>query len=129
MEESRIQYAEWTLRIAMFATFLGHGIFALQQKTKFVEMLTAMTTIQQPLAGTIMVWIGVIDVLVAIAVLYKPLRVLLIWGALWAFLTAAARPVAGDPIWDFVERAANFGVPLALLYLRGLPRTWKEWFE
>ena len=44
------------------------------------------------------------------------------------FLTALARPIAGDPIWDFVERTANWATPLALLYLRGLPKNLKEFF-
>lgn len=33
------------------------------------------------------------------------------------FLTALARPLAGQPIWDFVERWANWGAPLSLYLL------------
>jgi hypothetical protein len=30
-------------------------------------------------------------------------------------MTAVARVTAGDPVWDFVERAANWAAPLALM--------------
>src|SRR3989344_7311712 len=112
---------EWILRIAMFGEFLGHGILALQLKTRFIEILTAMTGITNPLAGKLLLLIGALDVFTAIMAIVFPFRLLLIWGALWGLLTAIARPIAGDPIWDFVERWANWGVPLALLYIRGLP--------
>jgi hypothetical protein len=47
---------------------------------------------------------------------------------IWGFWTALVRPIVGEPIWDFVERFANWGAPLALLALSGIPRTVKEWF-
>jgi len=43
------------------------------------------------------------------------------WGAIWGFVTAASRVTAAgeiDPaIWDVVERAPNFMLPAALVYL------------
>lgn len=120
---------EWILRIALFGEFFGHGIFALQLKPRFVEMLSAFTGITGSLADSLIVGIGVVDIAVAVLALVYPFRLVLIWASLWGFLTALARSVAGDPIWDFVERWANWGVPLALLYLRGLPRNLKEWLK
>ena len=117
------------LRVAMFGEFLGHGVFAWQKKQKFIDMLTAMTGIKGALAGQLMQAVGAVDIAVAFLVLVKPIRIVLAWGALWALGTAIARPVSGDPIWDFVERLANVGVPLALLYLRGWPKTAKEWLS
>ena len=69
------------------------------------------------------------DILVAVSVLIKPVRAVLIWATSWAFLTALIRPIAGEPIWDFVERTANWAAPLALLYLRGLPKRLEELFS
>lgn len=120
---------EWILRIALFGEFLGHGIFALQLKPRFIELLTAFTGIAGEAANTTMLIIGGIDVLVAILALVYPLRLILIYASVWGFLTALARPIGGDPIWDFIERWANWGVPLALLYLRGIPKKWKELFR
>ncbi|MBI2043688.1 hypothetical protein HYT25_04840 [Candidatus Pacearchaeota archaeon] len=125
---------EWILRIALFGEFLGHGIFALQLKARFIEMLVAFfgfvgITLATSSANNIMSLIGAADVLTAILALVFPFRLLLVWASVWAFLTALARPIAGDPIWDFVERWANIGVPLALLYIRGLPRKTRDWFR
>ena len=125
---------EWILRIALFGEFLGHGIFALQLKAGFIEMLVAFfglvgINLATNSANMIMYFIGTADVLTAILALVFPFRLLLAWASLWAFLTALARPIAGDPIWDFVERWANIGVPLALLYIRGLPKKARDWFR
>ncbi|MBI4457584.1 hypothetical protein HY633_01315 [Candidatus Uhrbacteria bacterium] len=120
---------EMILRVAMFGEFLGHGVFAWQLKPRFLEMLAAMTGIGGQTAKTLMQAIGASDILIALIVLFKPVRILLAWGALWGLATAIARPIAGDPIWDFVERWTNVGVPLALLYMRGLPKTAKEWLS
>jgi hypothetical protein len=132
----------------MFGTFFGHGVLALMEKKKFVDMFTAMALLigwqaSATTAGNVIFWVGILDVIVAFVILWKPLRILLIWGVIWGFLTALFRPMSAsgwnifayvldankDNFWDLVERAANFGVPLALLYLRGLPKTWKELFE
>lgn len=120
---------DWVLRVAMAGEFFGHGVFAWQLKPRFLEMLAAMTGIAGQDAVMLMKAVGLLDMAVAVLVLFRPVRAVLAWATLWAFLTALARPVAGDPVWDFVERFANVGVPLALLYLRGLPKTSKEWFS
>jgi hypothetical protein len=58
--------------------------------------------------------------------LIKPLKVVLIWAAIWGFWTALLRPVAGEPIWGFVERTAKWAAPLALLYLKWLPKKFMD---
>lgn len=128
-EKSNIKIIEWILRIGLFGEFLGHGIFALQLKPRFLELLTAFTGITGTAANNVMYAIGTLDIIVAILALVFPFRLALTYAAAWGFLTAVARPVAGDPIWDFVERWANWAVPLALLYVRGLPKKWEEWFK
>jgi len=121
-KDNNLKTIEWILRIALFGEFLGHGVFALQLKPRFIEMLTAMSGISGQLANTLLFSIGLLDIFTAIFALVFPFRLILIWASLWGFLTALARPVAGDPIWDFIERWANWGIPLALLYVRGLPK-------
>src|SRR3989338_3861892 len=113
---------EWILKIGLFGEFLGHGVFAWQLKARFLEMLAAFTGITGSLAKNIMQLIGAVDIAVALFALFKPIIIILIYAAVWGFMTALARPVAGDPIWDFIERWANWAVPLALLYIRGFPK-------
>ncbi len=128
MKNKNTKIIEWILRIALFGEFLGHGIFALQLKPRFLEMLTAFTGATGVLANNLLFTIGIIDIFVAVFVLIYPFRLILIYASLWGFLTALARPIAGDSILDFIERWANWGVPLALLYIRGLPKRFKELF-
>src|SRR3989344_9293911 len=119
----------WVLRVAVFGSFLGHGIFALQGKAQWLGWIEQMLGVDAATAGTLLALVGTLDVLVALIVLLKPIRVILLWATLWGFWTALLRPLVGEPIWDFVERWANWGAPLALLLLLGWPKNWKEWFK
>lgn len=108
--------AEWVLRIAVAGEFIGHGVFALQQKASWLEYFAAVG-IGPDAALTLMPVIGILDITLAILVLVKPIRIALLWMVFWGFWTALLRPIAGEPIWDFVERWANWGAPLALYYI------------
>lgn len=120
---------EWVLRIAVFGEFLGHGMFAFQQKAGWLKYFEAVG-IGADAANTLMPYIGMLDIALAILVLIKPIRIALLWMAVWGLWTAMIRwPVGTDPIWDFFERWANWGSPLALLLLRGWPRSTREWFR
>ena len=119
---------EWILRIGVFGTFLGHGVFALLVKQSWIPYFTSVG-ISESMAVFLLPLIGIIDITVAIFALAKPIRAVLIYASVWAFMTALIRPISGEPIWDFVERTANWAVPLALLYLRGFPKKLKELFS
>ena len=61
--------------------------------------------------------IGVMDIAIAcVTLLFKPNPAITTWAALWAFSTALIRPLSGEEIWAFVERAGNWATPLALLW-------------
>ncbi|MFA4952774.1 MAG: hypothetical protein WC584_00975 [Candidatus Pacearchaeota archaeon] len=119
---------EWILRIGVFGTFLGHGVFALLGEQSWIPYFTSIG-ISEAMAITLLPLIGLIDILIAVFALIKPVRAVLIYASMWAFMTTLIRPIAGEPVWDFVERTANWAAPLALLYLRGLPKTLKEFFS
>lgn len=109
--------AEWILRVGIFGTFIGHGVFALMVKKSWLPMFSAVG-IPEATAVTLLPLIGMMDIIVGTWTLVKPNRYVLMWAAFWGFWTALMRPIAGDPIWDFVERWANWAAPLALLYLQ-----------
>ncbi|MBI2045766.1 hypothetical protein HYT23_06920 [Candidatus Pacearchaeota archaeon] len=119
----------WILRIALFGEFLGHGIFALQLKQSFLDMIISVLGVSLVSAQKILIIIGAMNIIVALFALIYPFRLMLIWASIWGFATGLARPLSGDPIWDFVERWANIGVPLALLYIKGIPKKLKDWFK
>jgi len=106
----------WILKIGVFGTFLGHGIYAIKVNPAWIPFLTQIG-FSNEIAIQIMPFIGVLDVLIAISVLIKPLRIVLIWAIFWAFLTALMRPIVGYSILDFIERSGNWATPLALLLL------------
>jgi len=115
------------IRIGIFATFLGHGLLALSVNAKWIPLLTYYGfSVNQAMA--IMPFIGMLDLFVAVTVLVYPVRIVLLWAALWAFATAFTRPLAGEGIIEFVERAANWSLPLTLLLLQGFPRSVKSLF-
>ncbi len=120
--------AEGILRLGVFGSFLGHGVFALQTKASWLPYFTAVG-MSESLGQTLLPLIGMMDVIVAIMALFWPIRAILVWACIWGFWTALLRPIAGQPIWDFIERWANWAAPLALLFLQGVPRTLKGWFK
>merc|ERR1712216_321390 len=57
--------------------------------------------------------IGWMDVLLALATLIRPVELFSAWMTAWAFA-----PMSDNALWGFVERAANWACPLALLCLQ-----------
>lgn len=120
---------EWILRVAITGEYVGHGMLALQGKKDWVAWIQQFTATDAADAGQLLFLIGLADLFVALVVLVKPLKFVLLWAAVWGFWTALLRPLVGLPIWDFIERWANWGAPLALLYLLGWPGHIKEWWK
>jgi hypothetical protein len=120
---------EWILRIAVAGEFVGHGAFALQGQPEWNGWIRLLTGAGQGTAATFLTLIGLADMLVALIILVRPLRAIVLWAAIWGFWTALVRPIVGKEWWDFFERWANWGAPLALLLLLGWPKNWKQWFS
>jgi hypothetical protein len=125
-----MKIVEWVLRIAVAGEFIGHGVFAIQGKESWFKYFNAIGIDSVETITTLLLIVGIMDVILAILVLVHPIRITLLWMALWGLWTALIRwPIGGDPIWDFVERWPNWGAPLALLFLKGWPRGIRQWFS
>ncbi len=124
-----LKLIEWVLRVGVAGEFLGHGVFALQGKKDWVGWFANFGISDTGTAVNILFWLGVLDILLAILVLVKPMRLPLLWMVFWGFWTALLRPLVGMPVWDFVERWANWSAPLALLLIIGWPREWRDWLK
>ncbi len=120
---------EWVLRVSVAGEFIGHGVFAVQGKKDWIGWFANFGVTDAGLAAKILFFVGLLDIALAVLVLMKPMRLPLLYMVFWGAWTALIRPLVGMPIWDFVERSANWGAPLALLLLLGWPKTIKEWFR
>lgn len=117
------EHPDWILRIAVAGEFLGHGVFAIQGKEGWFKYFAPFGIIDEQTIVGILLIVGIMDILLALHVLIRPVRPLLLWMAFWGLWTALIRwPIGPDPIWDFVERWANWGAPLALLLIMGWPK-------
>ncbi len=115
------------MRVGIAGTFVGHGFFAIGVEPKWIHFLTSAGFSYEG-AKEIMPFIGFMDFLIAIFAIFLPLRIILIWATIWAFATALIRPIVGLPIMAFIERSANWILPLSLLFLQGFPRRVSELF-
>jgi hypothetical protein len=123
-----INIVEKCARIGVFGTYLGHGIVALGINPKWIPLLTCFGFTEQQ-AIFLMPYIGVVDIIVAFFVLIFPIRIVVLWAVLWAFATALSRPISGQEFVEFVERSANWCLPLVLLLSLGIPDRAKNWLK
>ena len=119
---------QWVLRIAVAGEFIGHGVFALQGKKDWIGWFAKFGVADTASATQLLFFVGLVGIALAIVILIKPVRAALLWMVFWGFWTALIRPMVGMPVWDFVERWANWGAPLALLLSLGRPKSFREWF-
>ena len=107
---------EWLLRIGVAGEFAGHGLLAIEGKKDWIGWIGQMTHVDTTTATTLLLLIGIFDVLIATSILIRPMRPVLLWAAFWGFWTALVRPLVGASWLDFIERFANWAAPLALFY-------------
>jgi hypothetical protein len=132
----------WTLRVTVALCFIGHGTWGLITKSGWLPFF-ASQGIEGEIAWVLQPIIGAFDILMAILLLRRSSRAILLWMFLWALWTAMLRPLAGNldkPVevegqwvveirqdarpdktqtWEFWERAGNWGPPFMLLVMGG----------
>lgn len=112
--------AYWILRLGAAACFIGHGAFGIITKEAWVPYF-GLVGIPRDVAFQLMPLVGTVDIMAGFAVLFAPRPIVLVYMAVWALWTALLRPLTGEPFAEALERAGNYGVPLALLFLTGVP--------
>ena len=115
----------WTLRVGAALCFIGHGAFGIITKEAWLPFF-AMVGIGRDAAFALMPVIGTVDIAIGLSVLIAPRPAALPYMSVWSLWTAALRPLTGDPVFEMLERAGNYGVPLAML-LMCWPHTRREW--
>src|SRR5215831_8169658 len=118
----------WLLRLGVIGCFLGHGVYGVLTKEAWVPYF-GVVGIDRAWAYWLMPWIGMLDIGLGLTMAIVPLPIGLLHLTVWGLWTAALRPLAGEAVWECVERAGNYGVPLAILVLVGVPRGLRGWFR
>ena len=113
--------AYWVLRVGAALCFIGHGAFGFITKAAWLPYF-GVVGIPESTAYTLMPLVGAVDVMAGMAVLFAPRGLPLVYMAVWATWTALLRPLAGESFFETLERAGNYGVPLALMLLTAMPR-------
>ncbi len=114
LKGSREQKIYYTLRIASAMCFIGHGAFGIITKAIWCNYF-AVVGIGHDTAYTLMPYVGIVDICMGLLILFYPIRIVFGWLVIWGALTALLRPLSGEPFAEFIERAGNYGAPLALL--------------
>lgn len=119
--------AYWILRGGAALCFIGHGAFGFITKAAWLPYF-GVVGIPEAWAYRLMPLVGAVDVLAGMAVLFAPRGVALVYMAVWALWTALLRPLSGEPFFETIERAGNYGVPVAFLLLTVLPTSTRALF-
>lgn len=106
----------WVLRLAVAGEFFGHGCWAVMQNPSWIPFITLFGWSFEA-AQSLLSLVGWLDISLAVWVLISPHPWALTWMTFWGTFTALLRPLSGGAWLDFIERAPNFGAPLALLLL------------
>ena len=117
----------WVLRIGAAACFVGHGAFGIITKASWLPFF-GLVGIGPDVAYKLMPIIGTIDIIAGLSVLVRPMPIVFLYMSVWALWTAALRPLSGGDVAEMLERAGNYGVPLAAVFLVSLPTTLRGWF-
>jgi hypothetical protein len=119
----------WALRIGVAMEFVGHGLAGLYHSAAWIPYYTIFGFSPQFAQGVLMNATGIGDIALGLLVLCCPIRAVLLFMTLWGFMTSSLRPLTGEPWFELFERGANYGTPLAFLWLSGWGHSLKGWFE
>ncbi|GAO45743.1 hypothetical protein FPE01S_18_00070 [Flavihumibacter petaseus NBRC 106054] len=98
--------------------FIGHGIFGVITKEIWCNYF-GVFGIGREMAYSLMPLVGWIDIGMGVMMLVYPIAALPAWLVFWGFITAMLRPLSGEPVAEWIERAGNYGAPLAFLCFTG----------
>ena len=112
-------------RLFIAVTFFVHGVEALMMHPKFIDFIIVTNKKLEFLPATeafarqALIGIGIVDLLVAVILVFKPVRWVLAYMVFWGALTASIRYVYADTqgIPDVMIRAPHYCVPMLIWIL------------
>ena len=108
------------LRVTTALLLIGHGGFDFAMGKDWTSYAAAVGLSPAAVAAhPLSPMAGWFECALGLTVLAWPVRGVLLFVFAWKVTTEAFRPLAGEPIWEFIERAGSYGGPLALAWLQG----------
>ena len=109
----------WTLRVTTALLLIGHGGFDVAMGKDWSAYAAAAGIEPATLAShPLRALGGWFEIVLGLAVFLRPWPALLLFVFAWKLGTEALRPLAGEPVWEFIERGGSYGAPLALAWLQ-----------
>ncbi len=120
--ENPYRVVKWMLIVSVSMTFATHGMEAIQLNPAFRDLLiggfeTISVTVFGPVSEVLLRLIGVMDVALALLIIFFQRKLWFLWMAAWGALTALSRPIAfGDILWeDALLRSGNCLIPVIII--------------
>jgi hypothetical protein len=101
----------WVLRLTTVLLLAGHGALGLLVRKPIFAHHYGVIGLHAPWLEPA---VGAFEIVLALAVLVRPGAGLLIFALAWKLATEGLSPVAGSPIWVFIEHGGSYAAPLAL---------------
>jgi hypothetical protein len=117
LTRSRAEAMAWIFRLTTAALLIGHGGFgAFMHKQVWFGYFGALGIGAATVRSLSLIpAVGWFEIALGVAVLVRPLRQLLLFVFAWKVGTEFLRLVAGEPVWEFIERFGSYTAPLALV--------------
>jgi hypothetical protein len=104
----------WVLLLTTVVLLAGHGALGLVVKKVVFAQQYSVLGLHDPWVEQL---VGAFECLLALIVLVRPGFGLLLFILAWKLATEALAPMAGSPIWVFIEHGGSYAAPLALALL------------
>jgi hypothetical protein len=119
LTKERASAMGWVLRATTALVLIGHGGFDFALHKDWSGYVAALGISPATIAGNpLRPLAGWLECALGLLVFAWPARGLLIFVFAWKVGTEALRPLAGEPIWEFIERGGSYAAPLALAWLQ-----------
>src|SRR5215510_14587823 len=119
------------LRLAVAGALVGHGAYgAVLARESWYGYFAVLGFSEATVEATgLLRIIGGAEIALGVIAFVFPVPGLLLLMAAWKIFTELLRLAAGEPYWEFVERASNMVAPVVLAHVRGWPRSLAGWLR
>ena len=117
---------EWGLRIIIALIFISRAIPSFLGAEEWISLFTNIG-VSASIARLLLFFIGISDTTIAILLFVKPMRIAIIWAAIWPIAPAIGTFLAGSSIeHELLHYGSLIVVTVALLFIRGFPKNIKQ---